>query len=200
MSLDQDLRPVQESSLGAYFRDRLLEHARQLRPPPHEDTCWYLGTLLERFSRSANLFANASRRPVLRPLALLYQDARDAPSEHQRCEILQQLGDTALFVGALFPARYARFGIQTDYFAGMGGGAYEYLAENARGNRHIFSELASTFLNMLVLVARACSRQHPGSHTDVLQLYQRWLETGDALAARQLRAVGIELDGSQWSQ
>src|SRR5690606_33051577 len=89
MSLEQDLRPVQESSLGAYFRDRLLEHARQLRPPPHEDTCWYLGTLLERFSRSANLFANASGRPVLRPLALLYQDARDAPSEYQRCEILQ---------------------------------------------------------------------------------------------------------------
>lgn len=198
MTLDPDLRPLQEVSLAAYFRERLAEHARQLRPPPHEDTCWYLGTLLERFSRSASLFSTEQGRPVLRPLALLYQDAQQAHSERQRCDLLQQLGDMALFMGALFPKRYARFGIQRDYFAGMGGGAYEYLAENARGNRHIFGELAATFLNMLTLVARACSRQQPVTHEDVLQLYQRWLASGDRLAARQLKALGIELDGSEY--
>jgi len=61
---------------------------------------------------------------TLRPLALLYGDALEARNERERCLCLQQLGDTALFLYALFPERYARHGIRRDYFIGMGGGAY----------------------------------------------------------------------------
>ena len=35
----------------------------------------------------------------------------------------------ALFLGALFPERFTRRGIQQDYVVGMGGGAYDYLVK-----------------------------------------------------------------------
>lgn len=197
MLLISDQEPITETSLGDYFRKRLTRYARKLRPPPHEDTCWYLGSLLDRFGRSEYLFTSQGNgEATLQPLALLYNDAVNASSEYERCLMLQHLGDMALFLGALFPKRLARYGIHQDYFVGMGGSAYDYLADNARQNRHIFAELANYFVRMLEMVADACTRRDNANACDILALYQRWLETGDELAGRQLEVLGIDLSGS----
>src|SRR5210317_1782657 len=108
MRLDQQQSPITETSLSSYFSKRLTRYARRFRPPPHEDTCWYLGTLLERFGRSEELFSYQDGQMTLRPLALLYSDAIEADNTRERCLLLQQLGDMALFLGALFPDRFTR--------------------------------------------------------------------------------------------
>lgn len=196
MLLDAAVSPVAETSLSHYFRHRLTHYARRLRPPPPEDVCWYLGSVLDRFGRSDRFFSWEHGQLTLRPLAMLYNDALETPDERERCLLLQQLGDMALFIGALFPDRYARHGISQEYFVGMGGGAYDYLADNARRNRHIFAELSRRFARMLEMVANACARTERLSNGDVLVLYQRWLETRDPLAERQLRVLGIDPGGS----
>jgi len=200
MHLDPQQMPVTETSLSSYFSKRLTRYARRFRPPPHEDTCWYLGSLLERFGNSEQLFSYQEGQMTLRPLALLYSDAIEANNSRERCLMLQQLGDMALFLGALFPGRFTRHGIQQDYFIGMGGSAYDYLADNARANRHIFAELANTFTRMLEMVANACSRTQRLTTEEVLALYQRWLSTRDPVIESQLRALGIELTGSEQLQ
>jgi hypothetical protein len=193
MHLDTQQLPVTETSLSCYFSKRLTRYAKRFNPPPHEDTCWYLGNLLERFGRSEQLFGYQDERMMLRPLALLYSDAIEADNTHQRCLMLQQLGDMALFLGALFPQRFTRHGILQDYVVGMGGNAYDYLADNARTNRHIFAELANTFTRMLEMVANACSRSQRLTTEEVLALYQKWLSTRDPIIENQLRTLGIEL-------
>ncbi len=197
MRYDSQQIPITETSLSSYFSRRLTRYARRFSPPPHEDTCWYLGSLLERFGRSEQLFAFQDGQMTLRPLALLYSDAIETDNARERCLMLQQLGDMALFLGALFPERFTRHGILQDYCIGMGGSAYDYLADNARSNRHIFAELANTFTRMLEMVANACSRKHRLTTEEVLVLYQRWLSTRDPVIENQLRALGIELDGSE---
>ena len=197
MTFDPSPIPVTETSLGCYFKDRLTTYGQRMRPPPQEDTYWYLGNLLERLSRSEQLLTYQDGNMTLRPLALIYGDALQASNERERCTQLQNLGDLALFLGAIFPHMYERYGIFRDYFIGMGGNAYDYLADNARHNRHIFAELSRTFARILGLVAEACSRTHPMSNEDILTLYQRWQETGDALAETQLRDLGLALSGSE---
>ena len=189
--------PITETSLSIYFKKRLAKYAMRFNPPPHEDTCWYLGSLLDRFGRSESLFAYQDGHLTIRPLALLYSDALEARNERERCLMLQQLGDMSLFMGALFPERWARHGIGQDYFIGMGGGAYDYLADNARQNRHIFAELAQTFTRMLEMVANACSRSQQLTTEEVLALYQRWVATRNPVIASQLQALGIELADSE---
>ena len=197
MRFDPQQLPITETSLSSYFSERLTRYARRFRPPPHEDTCWYLGSLLERFGRNEQLFTYQDGHMMLRPLALLYSDAIQANNSRERCLMLQQLGDMALFLGALFPERLTRHGIHQDYFIGMGGSAYDYLADNARANRHIFAELANTFTLMLEMVANACSRTQRLNTEEVLALYQRWLSTSDPVIESQLCALGIELAGSE---
>jgi len=200
MSADSLQQPVTETSLSGYFSQRLTRYARRFHSPPHEDTCWYLGNLLERFGRSEHLFAFQEGQMTLRPLALLYSDAIEAENTRERCLMLQQLGDMALFLGALFPERFTRRGILQDYIVGMGGAAYDYLADNSRTNRHVYAELANTFTRMLEMVANACSRKHRLSTEEVLALYQRWLCNRDPVIESQLRVLGIELTGSEQPQ
>jgi hypothetical protein len=200
MSADSLQQPVTETSLSGYFSQRLTRYARRFHSPPHEDTCWYLGNLLERFGRSEHLFAFQEGQMTLRPLALLYSDAIEAENTRERCLMLQQLGDMALFLGALFPERFTRRGILQDYIVGMGGAAYDYLADNSRTNRHVYAELANTFTRMLEMVANACSRKHRLSTEEVLALYQRWLCNRDPVIESQLRVLGIELTGSEQLQ
>ncbi len=185
--------PNFEMTLADYFRERLAECSAQLNPSPHEDTLWYIGSLLARFGNSDQLFSYENGSLTLRPLALLYKDAHETQEKHARCLMLRQLGDLALFLGSLFPENYARKGIRKDYFVGMGGGAYDYLAENAKSHRHIFSELSTTFARMLELVSQVCSKENYFDANDIIALYQRWLSTGDVLAEQQLQNLGISL-------
>jgi hypothetical protein len=179
------------TSLSEYFRERLAEYAQELKSPPQEDTCWYLGNLLVRFCRSEDFFAYQDGRFDIRPLALLYGDAVEARNEYERCLLLQQLGDTSLFMGALFPENYTQRGIGQDYLVGMGCSAYDYLADNARRGRHVFAELAGAFSAMLELVANACSGDQPMADEDILALYARWRATQNPSARRRLEALGI---------
>ena len=197
MHFESQQLPITETSLSCYFRNRLKRYARRFRPPPHEDTCWYLGSLLERFGRSEQLFSYQDEHMTIRPLALLYSDAIEARNDRERCLMLQQLGDMALFLGALFPERFTRHGLQQDYFIGMGGSAYDYLADNAHSNRHIFAELAQTFTRMLEMVANACSLSQRLTTEGVLALYQSWLTSRDPAIASQLQALGIKLEESE---
>lgn len=100
----------------------------------------------------------------------------------------------------MFPQRFTRHGILQDYVVGMGGSAYDYLADNARTNRHIFAELANTFTRMLEMVANACSRTQRLTTEQVLVLYQRWLHTRDPVIENQLCALGIEFTETERMQ
>lgn len=182
-----------EDKLADYFRVRLQETSEDLDPPPQEDTLWYMGNMLARFGDSRQLFSMEGDAISIRPLALLYMDAHQAETETQRCLILRQLGDLALFLGALFPESFARRGIRRDYFVGMGGGAYDYLSENAWQHRHVFSELAETFASMLELIAQACEKESAFDARDVLALYERWRDSRDPRLRAQLRALGVEV-------
>ncbi len=192
--------PKHEHSLAEFFRDRLQACAEHFQPAPHEDTCWYLSALLARFGHSDALFSYDQGSVSLRPLALLYHDARQTPNHNERCLLLRQLGDLALFIGALFPASYEKRGIRKDYFVGMGGGAYDYLADHAVNKRHIYSELAQRFARTLEWIAHACAREHVFDASDVLALYQHWITTGDLRAEQQLRSLGITLQGKDSTQ
>lgn len=184
-------QPIFEMTLADYFHERLQELGAELMPPPHEDTLWYMGSMLARFGDCEQLFSYDNGETDIRPLALLYKDAHEAGSGRERCLILRQLGDLALFLGALFPEGFYRRGIRRDYFVGMGGGAYDYLSEHAAQNRHIFSELAAAFVRMLELIAQVCDQQCHYDAGDILNLYHRWRISRDPRLADQLRALGI---------
>ncbi len=182
-------------SLLEFFQHRLAREVevQGCKPPPAEETLWYLCDMLDRFSRSEHLFDYFDGRYGVRPLALIYGDALAAGDDRQRCLLLQRLGELALFLGAFLRERYRRWGIRRDYFIGMGSGAYEYLAEHAPANRAVFEELTQRFAALLELISAAGEPDPEYDARRVMALYSRWLHSHDPTIATRLRALGIVL-------
>lgn len=191
---------IYEPSLAVYFRERLTECCSALQPQPQEDTLWYLGDMLARFGTSDQVFCNEQGTLTLRPLAMLYSDAHEAPTLRARQLILRQLGDLSLFLGALFPENFSRRGLEKDYLVGMGGSAYAYLSNSKLNHSHVFYELAKAFTKMLELVSEACCKQTFFDASDIFAMYQRWRDTKNPLLKKQLEAIGISLQDYTYVQ
>ena len=187
---------ISEQPLEEFVRARLQ---CQSRSAPHgfsEETLWYVGRLLVSFVESRQLFnidRGGTRLPVL---AFLFRDANAASSMRERVLLLRKLGDTALFVGALFPEKYLRHGLGADYFVGMGGGAYSSLAESCSAQKGLYEELSSRFPSVMQLVAHVCSKDLAYDARDIIELHDRWQVTGSPIAEKQLRSLGIALNES----
>jgi hypothetical protein len=151
----------------------------------------------------ANLLAECVRGDALpgaepgfdeMPLALLYVRALEA-SRFQRTRLLRALGDSALFVSGFFADSLDRKLVDLDYYRRMGGHAYARLSQQDGWLEYepkVFGELAQRFTEFADVLAEVseASRLTNGSRS-VLQLYERWLQTGSRRAAALLAEQGI---------
>ena len=164
-----------------------------------DDTIAYLTNLLTTFVRSDRFYEWTPEGPTLTPLALMYGEVVNTPSSIQKLKMLQRLGDVALFIAGLFAESFHRKCYDVDYYIGMGGAAYGTLSESmdcqSSGRLHsrMFAELSGSFAEFVQVLGEIVD--HPDSHdnNDVFKLYQSWMRTGSARAARKLERAGINV-------
>jgi hypothetical protein len=167
-----------------------------------DNTAHYVVSLLTLFARSEALFEEVDSGVGLKPLALMLADAVDAAGPEERAFSLQRLGDVSLFVAGFFADGLACKSVDVDYYIGMGGGAYHSLSQQLqntpRGSTFgpVFDELACKFKAFVDVLNDIRSEAQPKQEQDILRLYELWLRTGSARAARSLRSLGIEPNSS----
>jgi hypothetical protein len=128
------------------------------------------------------------------PLALLYVRALEA-SRFQRARLLRTLGDSALFVSGFFGDSLNGKLVDVGYYRKMGGHAYARLSQEDGWMEYepqVFGELAQRFTEFADVLSEVSetSRLTNGSRS-ILQLYERWLQTGSRRAAALLAERGI---------
>jgi len=182
---------ISHTNLKEYFYDGINRESIDLVPPLSEESLHYLAQLLIHFSQSKHLFQIENDTLSLPTLALLYEDAYKAKTVSQRNTILKQLGDSSLFIGALFFESFAKKGVNKDYFIGMGGGAYSSLGGLNHGGGNIFNELANSFPKLLQVVANVCAVELNYKAEDIFSLLERWQQSKNATLRKQLHSIGI---------
>lgn len=182
---------ISKTPLLELFVRGISDQSDKLAPPLSDAVIHYLANILIRFSRSNNLFIKDNQSKCLPTLAFLYQDAHQAKTSYKRNISLRQLGDSALFIGALFPEHYANKGINRDYFIGMGGGAYCALGDANYGDVDTFYEMAEKFPKLINILAIACSRELEYNANEIFALLERWQAHKDETVRKQLDAIGI---------
>jgi hypothetical protein len=182
---------ISETPLLEMFVQGISDQSDKLAPPLSDEVIQYLANILIRFSRSKNLFVTNDESRSLPTLAFLYQDANQATTSYQRNISLRQLGDSALFIGSLFPEHYAQKGINRDYFIGMGGGAYCALGDANYGDADTFYEMAEKFPKLINILANACYRELDYNASEIFSLLERWQTSKDETLRKQLDAIGI---------
>ena len=181
-------------NLQDYFRTSIddVVSRQQVDIDPH--AAHYVVNMLTLFSRSDELYEDDGEIYGLRPLALMLADAADAESVEKRNQLLQRIGDVALFISGFFSDGLASKAVDVDYYIQMGGNAYSSLSDEVRGTvrgravADVFRELAVKFQ----LVVDVLNEISDGpSDRDLLRAYEVWRRTGSRRAEQLLRKNGV---------
>ena len=187
-------RVMHVRNLQDYFRTSIEDVVARQHVDIDPHAAHYVVNLLTMFSRSDELYEDDGEVYGLRPLALMLADAADAESNEQRNQLLQRIGDVALFISGFFSDGLASKAVDIDYYIHMGGNAYGSLSEEVRGTvrgravADVFRELAIKFQ----LVVDVLNEISDGpSDRDLLRAYEVWRRTGSRRAEQLLRKNGV---------
>jgi len=162
------------------------------------ETLCYIVNLLTAYIRADQLFEADAEGLSLKPLALMYAQALEAPTMSDRDSSLKRLGDVALFISGLFSTSLSRSLVDVDYYIQMGGNAYGFLADSARITRETqalkiaFMELSDQFSAFADVLAEVSESGRLHNSVDIMRMYDIWQTTGSRRIALKLRNLGIE--------
>jgi hypothetical protein len=175
-----------------FFREQLTRAMEHQRVSTSAFTEYYLVNLLTSAIRGEPVQAG-DVEDVETPLALLYVRAMQA-TRPERARLLRTMGDTALFVSGFFADSLQRKTADLEYYRAMGGQAYARLSQETGSAfaPDVFDELAGRFAQFADVLweVSEVSRINASNHS-VLQLYERWLQTGSPRSAELLALRGI---------
>lgn len=188
---------VQVHNLRDFFRSSIDDVLDRQGVQVEQQAKQYVVNLMTLYSRSEALFEHSDDTYGLRPLALMLADAADAPSSEARTQLLQRIGDVALFISGFFVDGLAEKAVDVDYYINMGESAYGSLSDEMRGTLRgnafapIYRELARKF-PLVVDALNEVRDGSPHSGNDILRIYEVWRKTGSPRALKQLRELGVE--------
>jgi hypothetical protein len=190
-------RVVPVSKLGDYFRTSIDDVIAQQGVEIDPHATHYVVNMMTLFSRSEELYEDDGETYGLKPLALMMADASDAPTPEHRNQILQRMGDVALFISGFFVDSLANKAVDIDYYIHMGVNAYGSLSEEVRHSfrgrvfADVFRELATNFQVLTDILHEVRDSACPDSDANLLRTYEIWRKTGSRRAEEILRRQGV---------
>jgi len=184
---------VSDTNLTEFFRERVQETMTRQQVPASQLLEFYLVNLLQEYKKSEKLFEKEGTQVVEKPLALLLAQALDGDL-NTRILYLKKLGDSALYVAGFFAESIRRKLVDLDYYIKMGGGAYQSLSLILRPQKtfsELYDELALRFSDLVEVIGEIANRSQCQTNRDILKIYERWLQTGDAHLEDLLKEAGI---------
>jgi hypothetical protein len=166
-----------------YFKDLVEGALAHQGLAPGELTAFYVVQLLAGFLQ----------RPTDddEPLALKLAKALEADDFRQRAT-LRHIGDVSLFVSGFFSDSLRRKVVDVDYYAAIGGYAYNALRHwEADTFSPVFGELADNFSAFVDVLSEVSERSNCASNGDLLRLYEKWLKTGSRRSGQLLVERGV---------
>jgi hypothetical protein len=140
-----------------------------------------------------NLLAGFLQRPAAdaEPLALQLARALESGGLRQRAT-LRQIGDLSLFISGFFSDSLRRKLVDVGYYVQIGGYAYGSLSRiETETFAPVFAELAEKFAAFVDVLGEVSDRTSCASNTDLLRLYEKWLQTGSRRSGELLIERGV---------
>lgn len=173
-----------------FFGERVAQAMEHQHVQTSPVTQHYLVDLLTRLLR-ADALPPAEPGFDETPLALLYLRALQVAAR-ERARRLREIADMALFVSGFFADSVIGNPADLGYYCRLGGGAYARLArERSWLGADVFLELAERFRVFADVLSEVSEASRLSSPRSVVDLYERWRETGSPRAARLLEEQGI---------
>jgi hypothetical protein len=182
------MRPpfAQGETLVEFFKGLVDEALERQHQSAHELTRFYLVHLLATRTRTDGVPPAAAQEA----LALRFARALESSGARRRAD-LRGLADDALFVAGFFSDSLARALVDVEYYAALGGYAYQQLSAAEDTLAPAFAELGSRFLGFADVLTEISEQSAMTSDTNLLRLYERWLAHDSGRNTERLLRRGV---------
>jgi hypothetical protein len=183
------------TSSREHFEELIDEGFRHLSIKPSYSVRTYLVDLLSAFQDTKKLFPpewTESGEKVQHTLAEMWLKALSSPSP-VRIDLLQNLGDRALYVSGVFSESLTRSLVDVDYYCEMGTSAFRVLAEEVKEETkvHTYKKVSEYFLECSDVLYFVAGKVGLRSEANLMRVYERYLRTGSPLAKEALVQSGL---------
>lgn len=119
--------------------------------------------------------------------------------ESQSCDLntkivkLKRLGDTSLYVAGFFASSFKRKVISQSYYIQMGEMSFESLAKivGEPEFENVYNHFSSYFVSYVDILTEVSQRVNIQKSGDILDIFERYLDSGSKWAEKQLIAEGV---------
>jgi len=178
---------VRQESAIEYFKQLVDDAIAHQGLAAKELTAFYVVHLLASFLQRPAGEASEDEAP----LAVRLGRALEGGGFEQRAN-LKQIGDQSLFVSGFFSDSLNRKLVDVDYYARIGGYAYQALSRFETDTfSPVFAELGDKFGGFVDVLSEVSERTACSSNGDLLRLYEKWLKTGSRRAGQLLVERGV---------
>jgi len=178
---------VRRESAIEYFKELVEGALAHQGLAAQELTAFYVVHLLASFIERPAQNADA----VDTPLAVRLAHALEGGGSEQRAS-LKEIGDISLFVSGFFSDSLNRKLVDVDYYASIGGYAYQALSRfETEMFSPVFAELADKFAGFVDVLGEVSERTSCTSNADLMRLYEKWVKTGSRRAGQLLVERGV---------
>lgn len=178
---------VAEPDLFSWFHARVETAVAHRRAPVSESAVYYLSSLLTETAKRDETSDTST-------LVELRQKAANAPFG-EAVTLWRSLGDQSLLSVGFFREHLRRRNLSPAYYAEMGRSAYALLGRLLRdpsgSATDVFGELAEKYEACTEVIAEVRDEAAERSTTDVVRLYEEYLDTGSPRVADRLRQLGV---------
>lgn len=179
--------PLADGDLFEFFHERVESAVSHQRARVSPGTVYYLSSMLAERGR-------AEEGDGDRTLVELRERAVTAPPG-EAVGWWRRLGDESLIVVGWFREQVERRRVSREYCASMGMSAYDRLARLLRGPSDgfgaVFAELGERFETCAEVIAEVRDESRERNDSDIVALYEEWLQTGSPRVAERLRVLGL---------
>ena len=175
-------------SVSGFFHEVVTEALKQRHMDVAETTEFYLVNLLSEFVQPDA----ASDLMGEEPLALRLAAAAHESLE-QRRRTLKRIGDGSLYMTGFFADSLNRRLMDVDYYMTLGGSAYVRLAVLGDDDprKEVYDDLGERFAEYVEVLDDIRARTCIGASSNVIRLYEQWIETKSEWAEKRLRESGL---------
>ena len=176
------------------FFSELLENAVKNQNLNISDSAKvYLIDLLSRNATHNELVGPNDKHPYAdKPISIVFQQSLAEPIT-QRREMLKYVGDYSLYIGGYFNESLNRKIIDVGYYTAIGGQAFGNLSRIAVSSEFssLYNEIFVKFASLMDIFIEVSFDTFMTRATDLLRLYDRWIQTGSTVLERKLIEKGI---------
>jgi len=177
----------------AFFSELLESAIKKQKLNISDSTKVYLIDLLSRNATNNELIVKTDKCPYAdKPISIIFQQSLIEPIS-QRREMLKYVGDYSLYIGGYFNESLNRKIIDVGYYTCIGSQAFGNLSRIATSSQigSLYNEMFIKFSFLMDLLIEVSFDTLMTKATDILRLYDRWLQTGSAVLERKLIERGV---------